>query len=58
MAVCTIIRGVMVSMLTLSAVTPGFNPQLDLIKDYFASGMCCFYVKHATFRCKSKDWLA
>ena len=40
------ISGVMVSMLTLSAIDP------DKI------GICCFSSKHAALRRKSKDWLA
>ena len=50
------ISGVMVRMLTSSAVNRGFEPRSDQTKDY-KIGICCFPTKHATFRSKSKDWL-
>ena len=51
------ICGVMVSMLTSSAVNLGFKPRLGQTKDY-EIGICCFSTKHAALRRKSKDWLA
>ena len=51
------IGGVIVSMLTSSAVNLGFEPRLDQTKDYDI-GICCFSAKHAALRRKSKDWLA
>jgi hypothetical protein len=47
----------MVSVLALSAVDCGFEPRLCQTKDY-KIGICCFYVKHAALRRKSKDGLA
>jgi hypothetical protein len=51
------ISGVMVSVLTVSAVNRGFEPRSGQTKDY-KIGICCFFTKHATLRRKSKDWLA
>ena len=51
------IGGVIVSVLTLSAVDRGFEPRSGQTKDY-KIGICCFYAKHAALRRKSKDWLA
>ena len=51
------IGAVMVSVLALSAVDRGFEPQLGQTKDY-EIGICCFSTKHAALRRKSKDWLA
>ena len=51
------ISGVMVSVLSSNAVDRGFEPRSDKTKDY-KIGMCCFSVKHAALRSKSKDWLA
>ena len=51
------ICGVMVSVLTLSAVDCGFEPQSGQTKDY-RIGICCFSSKHTVLRRKSKDWLA
>ena len=51
------IGGVMVSVLVLSAVDRGFEPRSGQTKDY-KIGICCFSVKHASLRRKSKDWLA
>ena len=45
----------MVSMLTSSAVDPGFEPQSGQTKDY-KIGIYCFSAKHAALRRKSKDW--
>jgi hypothetical protein len=45
----------MVSVLVSSAVDRGFKPRSGQTKDY-KIGMCCFSVKHATLRRKSKDW--
>jgi hypothetical protein len=47
----------MVSVLVSSAVDRGFKPRSGQTKDY-KIGMCCFSVKHATLRRKSKDWSA
>jgi len=49
--------GVIVSVLTSSAVDHGFEPWLSQTKDYKIS-ICCFSAKHAVLRRKSKDWLA
>jgi hypothetical protein len=51
------ISGVMVSMVTSSAVDRGFEPRSGQAKDY-EIGICCFSAKHAALRRKSKDWLA
>jgi hypothetical protein len=50
------IGGVMVSVLTSSTVDRGFKPRSGQTKDY-KIGICCFSVKHAELRRKSKDWL-
>ena len=47
----------MVSVLTSSAVDRGFEPRSGQTKDYII-GICCFSVKHAALRRKSKDLLA
>jgi hypothetical protein len=47
----------MASVLALSAVDRGFEPQLGQTKDY-QIGICFFSAKHAALRSKSKDWLA
>ena len=47
----------MISMLTMSAVDRGFEPQSGQTKDY-KIGICCYSAKHAALRRKSKDWLA
>jgi hypothetical protein len=47
----------MVSVLASSAVDRGFKPTSGRTKDNNI-GICCFSVKHATLRRKSKDWLA
>jgi hypothetical protein len=39
----------MVTVLSLSAVDRGFEPQSGKIKDY-KIGMCCFSAKHAALR--------
>ena len=49
------ISGVMVSVLVSSVGDRGFEPCLGQIKDYKIS-ICCFSVKYATLRSKSKDW--
>ena len=49
------ISGVMVSVLTSSAVDRGFELRSGQAKDY-KIGICCFSAKHAAL--KSKDWLA
>ena len=51
------IGGVMVSVLTSSAVDCGSEPRSGLIKDY-KIGICCFSTKHAALKRKGKDWLA
>ena len=50
------IGSVMVSVLALSAVDRGFEPRSGQTK--YKIGICCFSVKHAALRSKSKDWLA
>ena len=50
------IRGVMVSMLVLSAVDRGFQPRSGQTKDYNI-GICCFSAKHSALRRKNKNWL-
>jgi hypothetical protein len=49
--------GVMVSVLTSSAVDRGFQLRSGQAKDY-KIGICCFSAKHTVLRRKSKDWLA
>jgi hypothetical protein len=44
-------------VLASSVVDRGFEPRSDQTKDY-KIGICCFSVKHAALRRKSKDWLA
>ena len=44
-------------VLASSVVDRGFEPRSDQTKDY-KIGFCCFSVKHAALRRKSKDWLA
>ena len=51
------IGGVMVSVLTSSAVDRGFELWSGQPKDY-EIGICCFFAKHAALGRKSKDWLA
>ena len=51
------IGGVMVCVLSSSAVDRGFEPQSGQTKDY-TIGICCFSSKHAALRKKSKNWLA
>jgi hypothetical protein len=51
------IGGVIISVLTSSAVDRGFEPRSGQTKDY-KIGICCFSTKHAALRRKSKDWLA
>ena len=46
--------GVMVNMLTSSAVDRGFKPWLGQTKDYKID-ICCFFAKHAALRRKTKD---
>ena len=46
----------MVSVLASSAIDRGFEQQSGQTKDYNI-GMCCFSVKHAALKRKSKDWL-
>ena len=45
----------MVSVLASSVVDCGFEPRSGQTKDY-KIGICCFSVKHAALRRKSKDW--
>ena len=49
--------GVMVSVLTSSAVGRGFEPRSGQTKEY-KIGICCFSAKHVPLRRKSKDGLA
>ena len=51
------IGGIMVSVLALSAVDCGFEPQLGQSKD-FKIGICGLSANHSALRRKSKDWLA
>ena len=44
-------------VLASSVVDRGFEPRSGQTKDY-KIGICCFSVKHAALRRKSKDWLA
>ena len=46
----------MISLLASSAVYRGFEAQSGQTKEY-KIGICCFSVKHAVLRRKSKDWL-
>ena len=52
---CNRIRGVMVSVLTRSAVDHRFKPLSGQTKDY-KIGICCFSAKHAGERVKT-GWL-
>jgi hypothetical protein len=47
----------MVSVLISSVVDRGFEPRLSQTKDCKIV-ICCFFVKHAALRRKSKDLLA
>ena len=47
----------MISLLASSAVYRGFEAQSGQTKEY-RIGICCFSVKHAVLRKKSKDWLS
>jgi hypothetical protein len=51
------VGGVMVSVLASSVVDRGFGTRSGQTKDY-KIGICCFSVKHAALKSKSKDWLA
>jgi hypothetical protein len=51
------IGGVMVSVITSSAVDRGFEPRSGQTKDY-KIGICCLFAKHTASRRKNKDWLA
>ena len=51
------IDGAMAIVLASSAVDRGFEPRSGQTKDN-TIGICCFSVKHASSRRKSKDWLA
>ena len=51
------INGVIVSVLSSSAVDCWFEPRSGETKDY-KIGICCFSAKHAALRRKSKYWLA
>jgi len=51
------ISGIMVCVLTESAVDRGFEPCSDQTNDY-KIGICCFSTKHAALRSRSNDcWL-
>jgi hypothetical protein len=43
-------------MLILNAVDRGVETLLGQAEDYKIC-ICCFFVKHAVFRSKSRDWL-
>ena len=47
----------MVSVLAPGVVDRGFESLSGKTKDY-KIGICCFSVKHAALRSKSKDWFA
>ena len=49
--------GIIVSVLTISAVDRRFERWLGQTKNY-KTGSCCFSARHTTLRSKSKDWLA
>ena len=51
------IGGVMVNVVTSSAVDRGLEPRLGQTKDY-KIGICCFSAKHAALSIKRKYWLA
>ena len=51
------IGGVIVSVLTSSAIDRRLEPRSGQTKDY-TIGICCFSAKHAALRRKSKDCLA
>ena len=51
------IGGIMVSVLSSSAVDRGFEPRSGHTKDY-KMAICCFSAKHTALRRKSTDWLA
>ena len=51
------ISGVLVGVVTSSAGDRGFEPQSDQSTEY-KIGVCCFSLKHAALKSKSKDWLA
>ena len=51
------IGGVMVSILTSSAIDRGLEPRSGQTKDHNI-GNCCLSAKYAVLRRKSKDWLA
>ena len=51
------IGGIMVSILTSSAIDYGFKPRSDQTKDN-EIGIYCFSAKHSALRRKSKDRLA
>jgi hypothetical protein len=46
----------MVSVLALTAIDHGFEPQSGQTKDY-KIGICCFSAKYAAIKRKSKDWM-
>ena len=49
------IDGVIVSVLSSSAVDRGFEPRSDQTKDY-KIGIFCFSAKQAALRKKGRDW--
>ena len=51
------IGDVIVSVLALSVVDRGLEPQSGQTKDY-KTGICSFSTKHTALRRKDKDWLA
>ena len=54
---CNYTGGVMLSMLTSSAVNRGFVPWSGQTKDY-KIGICCIFFMHIAVRNESKDWTA
>jgi hypothetical protein len=51
------IGGVIVSVITSSAVDRGFELRSGQAKGYDI-GICCFFAKHAALSKKTKDWLS
>jgi hypothetical protein len=54
--ICNNIGGIIVIVLTSSAVGRGFDPRSSQTKDYNIS-ICCFSAKQAALMSESKNWL-
>ena len=52
------IGGVMLTVLSSNAVDRGFKPRSGQTTKDYKIGICCFSVKQAGLRRKSKDWFA